>query len=90
MNKRFVSKHDEPLTSEDLDTCQRAFEVVIKNLNVDRDAEEGQRAAAIVIELYRQGLRDEVQLAELASSARGRNLSQGNKGQIASPISQEK
>jgi hypothetical protein len=74
MSKRFVSKHDEPLTSEDLEVCQKAFEAVLTKLNVEKDCEEAQRAAAIVIELYRQGIHDEIQLANLASVARGHDL----------------
>jgi hypothetical protein len=61
MTGRFVSKHDEPLTSNDLDIC----------LKVGKDTEEAQRVAAIIIELYRQGVHKDTQLVELAAGARG-------------------
>jgi hypothetical protein len=71
MTGRFVSKHDEPLTSNDLDICQRALDEILARLKVGKDTEEAQRAAAIIIELYRQGVHKESQLIELAAATRG-------------------
>ncbi len=71
MTDRFVSKHDEPLTSNDLDICQRALDGILARLKVGKDSEEAQRAAAIIIELYRQGVHNDTQLIELAAVARG-------------------
>ena len=70
MTGRFVSKHDEPLTSNDLDICQRALDEILARLKVGKDTEEAQRAAAIIIELYRQGVHKESQLIELATGGR--------------------
>jgi len=36
MTGRFVSKHDEPLTSNDLDICQRALDEILARLKVGR------------------------------------------------------
>jgi hypothetical protein len=71
MTGRFVSKHDEPLTSNDLDICQGALDEILARLKVGKDTEEAQRVAAIIIELYRQGVHKESQLIELAAAARG-------------------
>lgn len=71
MTGRFVSKHDEPLTSNDLDICQRALDEILARLKVGKDTEEAQRAAAIIIELYRQGVHKDTQLIELAAVASG-------------------
>ena len=75
MTERFVSKYDEPLTSNDLDVCQRTLDEILTRLKVGKDTEEAQRAAAIIIELYRQGVHQATQLVELAAVGRGvRNL----------------
>ncbi|NKJ39345.1 hypothetical protein [Rhizobium sp. SG570] len=71
MTERFVSRHDEPLTSNDLEICQRALDGILARLKVGKDTEEAQRAAAIIIELYRQGVHQDKQLVELAAVARG-------------------
>ncbi|GES53576.1 hypothetical protein Rhsp01_62210 [Rhizobium sp. NBRC 114257] len=71
MTERFVSKYDEPLTSNDLDICQRALDEILTRLKVGKDTEEAQRAAAVIIELYRQGVHRDTQLVELAAGPGG-------------------
>ncbi len=71
MTERFVSKYDEPLTSNDLDICQRALDEILTRLEIGKDTEEAQRAAAIVTELYRQGVHQATQLVELAAGPGG-------------------
>jgi len=44
---------------------------ILARLKVGKDSEEAQRAAAIIIELYRQGVHNDTQLIELAAVARG-------------------
>jgi len=66
MIRRYLSKHDHPLDSLDLDLCQRAFDALLVELNIRRDSVEAEHAAAMIIELYRQGIHDERQLAILA------------------------
>ena len=70
MTRRF-HRHDEPLTLEDLSKCQAALERYCHQNHLDFASEEGQRAAAIIIELYQQGIRDERQLSLLLDNARG-------------------
>ncbi|MEK1872156.1 MAG: hypothetical protein AAAC50_06995 [Rhizobium altiplani] len=70
MTRRF-HRHDEPLTSEDLSKCQAALERYCRQNHLEAASEEGQRAAAIIIELYQQGIHDERQLKLLVDTARG-------------------
>jgi hypothetical protein len=70
MTGRF-HRHDEPLTSEDLSKCQAALEHYCRQNKLEAGSEEGQRAAAIIIELYQQGIHDERQLKLLLDNARG-------------------
>lgn len=65
MIRRYLSKHDYPLDSLDLNLCQRAFDDLLVELKLEKDSEEAERVAAMVIELYRQGIHDERQLAIL-------------------------
>ncbi|WP_411906543.1 hypothetical protein [Rhizobium mayense] len=53
MTERFVSKYDESLTSNDLDIRQRALDEILTRLKLGKDTEEAQRAAAIIIDVYR-------------------------------------
>lgn len=70
MTGRF-HRHDEPLTSEDLSKCQAALEQYCRQNHIEAASDEGQRAASIIIELYRQGIHDEHQLKLLVHAARG-------------------
>ncbi|MDL2410128.1 hypothetical protein PY650_31840 [Rhizobium calliandrae] len=65
MIKEYLSKHDMALDSTDLDICQRAFDAILIKRNIARDTEEAEQIAAMVIELYRQGVHDENQLVKL-------------------------
>lgn len=83
MIRRYLSKHDHPLDSLDLDLCQRAFDALLVELNIRRDSEEAEHAAAMIIELYRQGIHDERQLAILASESDGKARSRKDEGEPA-------
>lgn len=72
MLRRYTSIRDQPLTSEDLDICQRAFDTALFELNIDKENEEAERVAAIIIALFRQGVCDERHLIALVSATRGR------------------
>jgi hypothetical protein len=72
MIRRYLSKHDYPLDSLDLNLCQRAFDALLVELKLTKDSEEAERMAALIIELYRQGIHDERQLAVLAGGAGGK------------------
>ncbi|HEX8044810.1 hypothetical protein [Rhizobium sp.] len=73
MIRRYLSKHDHPLDSLDLDLCQRAFDALLVELKLARDSEEAERVAAMIIELYRQGIHDERQLAILVGGTDGKS-----------------
>jgi hypothetical protein len=62
MIRRYLSKHDYPLDSLDLNLCQRAFDALLVELKLAKESEEAERVAATIIELYRQGVHDERQL----------------------------
>jgi hypothetical protein len=64
-------RHDEPLTSEDLAKCQLILEEFCTLNNVTLPSEEAERVAAIVIELYQQGVHELHQLRPLVDAARG-------------------
>ncbi|AYG57518.1 hypothetical protein [Rhizobium jaguaris] len=72
MLRKYVSTHNQPLDSLDLDICQRAFDTSLFQLNIDKDSAEAEQLAAVIIRLFQQGIRNERQLAGLVSAARGR------------------
>ncbi|WFU05707.1 hypothetical protein QA648_21275 (plasmid) [Rhizobium sp. CB3171] len=65
MIRRYLSKRDFALDSIDLDTCQRAFDAILLKRNIERESEEGELVAAMIIELFREGVHDEQQLVDL-------------------------
>lgn len=58
MSARQISERDQALASEALAVCQQVLEAVEAEFQLVDDDEEISRAAAISIELYRQGVRD--------------------------------
>ncbi|MBY5753193.1 hypothetical protein [Rhizobium leguminosarum] len=60
-----------PLDSHDLETCQRVFDKLSADYGIERDSDEAERMASIVIELYRQGVRDPNHLQSMVEAARG-------------------
>ncbi|MBY5701718.1 hypothetical protein HFO38_03100 [Rhizobium leguminosarum] len=60
-----------PLDSRDLETCQRVFDKLSADYGIERDSDEAERMASIVIELYRQGVRDPNHLQSTVEAARG-------------------
>ncbi len=60
------------MDSEDLAVCQRVLDAVKAEFDLDADDEETARTAAIIIELYRQGIHNIDQLRVLAFAARGK------------------
>lgn len=59
------------LDAGDLDVCQKVFDSLREKAGVSKDSEEASRIAAIVIELYRQGVRDPDGLKTIVEAARG-------------------
>ncbi len=72
MISRHIKPRDEALTSDDLATCQKVLDVVKAEFGLADDDEEVSRSAAIIIELYRQGVHDEEQLKTLVFATRGK------------------
>jgi hypothetical protein len=72
MIRSVLSRQDIYLDSNDLGICQQAFDAILVELDIANKSEEAERAAAIIIQLYRQGIHDERQLFMLASADCGR------------------
>ncbi|MGO8045726.1 hypothetical protein ACC713_22755 [Rhizobium johnstonii] len=60
-----------PLDSRDLEICQQVFDKIRSDYQVAKDSDEAERMASIVIELYRQGVRDPDHLRSMVEAARG-------------------
>ncbi|MBB4117293.1 MULTISPECIES: hypothetical protein [Rhizobium] len=60
-----------PLDSRDLETCQHVFDKLRADYTIARDSDEAERMASIIIEIYRQGVRDPNQLQSMVEAARG-------------------
>jgi hypothetical protein len=63
MNTQVFSVHDHPLAPEDLNFCKAAFDQICAAQGVDPHSDDAGEIAALIIELYRQGVRDSRQLA---------------------------
>ncbi|MEZ2131490.1 MULTISPECIES: hypothetical protein [unclassified Sinorhizobium] len=59
------------LDSRDLDICQKVFDSLRDKAGVPKDSEEASRIAAIVVELYRNGVRNPDSLLVMVEAARG-------------------
>jgi len=64
-------RHDEPLTSEDLAKCQAVLRDFCTANSVLLPSNDADRIAAIIIELYQQGVHEANQLRSLVDAARG-------------------
>ncbi|AGB71781.1 MULTISPECIES: hypothetical protein [Rhizobium] len=71
MIRNSLGSHGHFLNSSELDLCQRAFEGFLAERNIAKDSEMAEEAAAMIIELYQQGIHDEQQLVLLAKAAHG-------------------
>ncbi|RWY79940.1 hypothetical protein EHI44_30800 [Rhizobium leguminosarum] len=60
-----------PFDGRDLIVCQTVFNKLQAQLRTVVDAEEANRIAAIIVDLYRQGIRDPEQLKVMIEAARG-------------------
>ncbi|MBY3118504.1 MULTISPECIES: hypothetical protein [Rhizobium] len=71
MVQTIKTRSQAPLDSRDLETCQRVFDKLSADYGIERDSDEAERMASIVIELYRQGVRDPNHLQSMVEAARG-------------------
>jgi hypothetical protein len=71
MSHKRYSRRDEPLHSKDLSVCHRVLDHIRNEQGIEAFSDESDRIASIIIEFYRQGVRDEKQLHTLIDEARG-------------------
>lgn len=71
MVQTIIKKPQAPLDSRDLEICQYVFDDLRTMVDVPRKSEEGERIAAIVVELYRQGVCNPEHLKTMVLAARG-------------------
>ncbi|MFF0952495.1 hypothetical protein ACFYE9_34205 [Rhizobium leguminosarum] len=71
MVQTIKNRSQAPLDSRDLETCQRVFDRLSADYGIEKDSDEAERMASIVIELYRQGVRDPNHLQSMVEAARG-------------------
>ena len=65
------NQRDLPLTSDDLNVCNLVLDRLVKKLGIASDKDSVASLAAIIIELFRQGVHDVEQLELLAGATRG-------------------
>jgi hypothetical protein len=63
-----IFPRDLPLFSEDLDLLSDVLEDVCEKRGLARNAPQAERIAALLIQLYRQGVKDQTKLAALAKA----------------------
>lgn len=56
--------------AEDLAACQSIFDELLREIGVAKDSDEAGRIAAIVIDLYQQGVHDPPHLKVMVENAR--------------------
>ncbi|MBM7044939.1 hypothetical protein [Rhizobium lusitanum] len=71
MFRKYTNTSDQPLTSVDLDLCQRAFDAALFELNIDKESEEAERVAAVIITLFQHGVSNERHLTAFVTATRG-------------------
>lgn len=65
-----IRLRDQPLTSEDLAVCNNVLNEISLEFDIAPDTQTVSRLASIIIELFRQGVRDPEQLKLLAAATR--------------------
>ncbi|ANK85208.1 hypothetical protein AMK01_CH01589 [Rhizobium sp. N6212] len=68
MLRSSIHPHDLPLFSEDLDLLSQVLDKVCDERGLVRTTPEAERIGAVIIQLYRQGVRDGGKLADLAKT----------------------
>jgi len=71
MVQTIANRSQVPLDSRDRASCQQVFDKLSAGYAVARDSDEAERMASIIIELYRQGVRDPNHLQAMVEAARG-------------------
>ena len=68
MLRSSIHPHDLPLFSEDLDLLSQVLDKVCDERGLNRTTPEAERIGAVIIQLYRQGVKDGGKLADLAKT----------------------
>ncbi|MET3854270.1 MULTISPECIES: hypothetical protein [unclassified Rhizobium] len=63
-----IHPRDLPLFSDDLDVISNVLDEVCEDRGVGRRTQEAERLGAVMIQLYRQGVRDGAKLAALTKA----------------------
>lgn len=63
-----IHPRDLPLFSDDLDLLQNVLEDICKERGVPLRGREAEHLGAVIIQLYRQGVKDEAKLLALAKA----------------------
>jgi hypothetical protein len=61
-----IHPQDLPLFSDDLDRLEKVLDTVCKDRGIDHRGPEAERLGALIIQLYRQGVKDDAKLIALA------------------------
>lgn len=68
MLKTPILPRDMPLFSDDLDLLSGVLGDVCDKMGLKRDTPEAERIGSLIIQLYKQGVRDSGKLADLAKA----------------------
>ncbi len=68
MLKSSIHPRDLPLFSDDLDLMDRVLGDACQARGIGRQSPEAERLGAVIIQLYRQGVKDDSKLLELAKA----------------------
>lgn len=68
MLRSSIHPHDLPLFSEDLDLLSQVLDKVCDERGLLKTTPEAERIGAVIIQLYRQGVKDSGKLADLAKT----------------------
>ena len=66
-----IKRSSTPLYARDLAICQKVFDQIQSSAGITKNSEEADRIAAIIVELYRQGVQDVDHLKAMVHAARG-------------------
>jgi uncharacterized protein (DUF2267 family) len=69
MFRRYVKDFDLPLLGDDMNLCQKVFDMVRDQLDIERGSELESQLAANIIQFYKQGIRTEAQLLIMARTS---------------------
>jgi hypothetical protein len=69
MSRKYLKDYDMPLLGDDVDRCQKVFDVVRAQLQIERGSERESQLGASIIQFYKQGIRTEARLLMMARTS---------------------